>query len=176
VTRRKLKPADDRYFAQATLCYRLATPLNAPADLVWRSLTSDASIGAWPAPPGMRLHVRWTSQRPFGVGTTREVTLPTGLVLRERFFRWEEGSGYSFYAEESNRPGLHSLAEDYQIKADEQGTTLHWAVALEPTSRLVRYIGPAALFNGLSLRRTMAGTRRYFGAQPSQAQQASRGA
>ena len=47
-----------------------------PPEQVWESLASDESIAAWPMGPGIRIGLRWTSPRPFGIGTTREVRLP----------------------------------------------------------------------------------------------------
>jgi len=41
--------------------------------------------------------------------------------LRESFFRWDEGKGYSFYAEAVNRPGLRRFAEDYLLQTTAAG-------------------------------------------------------
>ena len=63
---------------------------------MWESLASDESLAAWPMGPGLHLTLRSASPRPFGVGTTRELTFPYGaLTFPERFSRWDEGEGYS---------------------------------------------------------------------------------
>jgi len=42
---------------------------------------------------------RWTSPRPFGIGTTRTMVTALGLGVQTTFFRWEEGRRYSFSAD-----------------------------------------------------------------------------
>jgi hypothetical protein len=100
-----------------------------PPEQVWESLTSDASIAAWGNPAVKE--VTWTSPRPFGIGTTREVA---GLVTRsrERYFRWDEGHGYSFAVYESTVPLFKRFAEDYVVEPDDGGTLFNWTLAIEP--------------------------------------------
>lgn len=160
----RLEPADASVFQAAPQLYRFPVVLGAPPARVWESLTSDASLAAWPMGPGLSFRVRWTAPRPFGAGTTREVVLPLGLLtLQERFFRWDEGAGYSFFAEQADRPGLRRFAEDYALISAGTGTLLTWTVAVEARTATARVLGPAALFNRVALGRTAAAARRYFG-------------
>jgi hypothetical protein len=80
------------------------------------------------------------------VGTTREVVLPLkAMALRERFFRWEEGSRKSFYAVEANRPLLRRMAEDYLVEKTPTGSRFTWTIAMEPVPRaklLLRLTSP----------------------------------
>lgn len=129
-----LAPADEQTFATAAHVYRYPVRLEAPPERVWESIASDKSLAAWPL--GLR-RLTWTSPRPFGVGTTREVVLPLGLMtVRERFFRWDEGKGYSFYVESADRPGLRQFAEDYVIEPDGEGALFTWTIALQPRGLL----------------------------------------
>src|ERR1700712_5543562 len=95
-----LEPVESSIFTNAPHIYRYPVDLPVPAARVWESLQSDASVSAW----GMGVKsLTWTSPRPFGVGTTREVALPVGTAtVRERFVHWDEGYRYSFYAYEMN--------------------------------------------------------------------------
>jgi hypothetical protein len=140
-----LEPVTESFFDTAPLRHRFVEELAAAPEKVWESLVSDGSVAAWG--PGVK-GVRWTSPRPFGVGTTREVTLALGAAtVRERFFRWDEGSGYAFCAMQSNRPGLRRFAEDYVVEATATGSRLLWTIALETSPRLARVdpvVGPAA--------------------------------
>lgn len=140
-----LEPVTASFFDDAPLRHRFVAELAAPPERLWESLVSDDSVAAWG--PGVK-SIRWTSPRPFGVGTTREVTLALGAAtVRERFFRWDEGRGYSFCAVESNRPGLRRFAEDYVVEPTGNGSRLLWTVALETSARLARanpLVGPAA--------------------------------
>jgi len=118
-----LEPADASVFDSATHLFRFPIKLPVPPTRVWESLASDRSLAAWPLGRGLYLDLHWTSPRPFGTGTTRQVTLPLRLcTLRESFFRWDEGKGYSFYAEAVNRPGLRRFAEDYVLQTTAAGS------------------------------------------------------
>ncbi|GAB3996311.1 SRPBCC family protein [Nocardioides marmoraquaticus] len=153
---------DESIFTSAARVHRFEIEADVPAETVWACLVSDKSIGAWPTDPGLGVRCEWTSPRPFGVGTTRVVTLPTRLRLRERFFRWEEGSRYSFAALAANRRGLAAFAEDYQVIGGDGVSTLVWTVAIEPELGVSGLFGPAALLNGWSLARTARAARRHF--------------
>ncbi len=56
--------------------------------------------------------------------------------VHERFFRWEEGSGYAFYVYEANVPLFRRFAEDYRIEPDGGGTRFSWLVAIEPVAAM----------------------------------------
>ncbi len=129
-----LESADAGYFDTAPHVFRYEKHFAAPPEQVWESLQSDASVSAWS--PAIKT-VTWTSPRPFGVGTTREVAPPGGQgKMRERFFRWDEGQGYSFYVYESNAPMFRRFVEDYVLVPDGEGTRFTWTLAIEPRSAL----------------------------------------
>jgi Polyketide cyclase / dehydrase and lipid transport len=138
-----LEPADADFFASAPHVFRYQKRFATPPEQVWESLTSDASVAAWT--PAVK-EVTWTSPRPFGVGTTREVAAPALARVRERFFRWDEGSGYSFWVYESTLRFFTRFAEDYVVEPDGDGTSFTWTVAIEPKGRLalpVKVLAPA---------------------------------
>jgi hypothetical protein len=56
--------------------------------------------------------------------------------MRERFFRWDEGSGYSFFVYESTLRLYTRFAEDYIVEPDGEDTLFTWTLALEPKPRL----------------------------------------
>jgi hypothetical protein len=138
-----LERPDPSTFSDAAAVYRFPARFRATPERVWESLASDESVKAWGL--GVR-SLQWTSPHPFGIGTTREVVLPlAAITVREEFFRWDEGKGYSFFVTEANRPGLRSFAENYELEADGDGTLFTWTIALEPVSRLapaMRLFGP----------------------------------
>lgn len=123
-----LEPADDDLFDTAPHVFRYEMHYAAPPEQVWASLQSDESLSAWGSTVGS---LSWTSPRPFGVGTTRDVGTGPARV-RERFYRWDEGTGYAFYVYEANVPLFRRFAEDYQVEADGEGTRFSWKVAIEP--------------------------------------------
>ncbi|MDA2893108.1 SRPBCC family protein [Mycolicibacterium sp. BiH015] len=127
-----LKPADAGFFTSAPHVFRYVKHFDATPAQVWESLQSDESLAAWGNTVGS---LTWTSPRPFGAGTTREVG--TGPVLvREQFFEWTEGCGYAFFATEANVPLFRRFAEDYRIEPEGTGTRFTWLVAIEPVGAL----------------------------------------
>ncbi|WP_238845332.1 SRPBCC family protein [Nocardia terpenica] len=98
------------------------------AEETWAALTGD-DVSSWTA--GMK-ELRWTSERPFGVGTTREVRMRGNFVLRERFYRWEEGYRKTFTGVESSHPIFRFLAEDYVVEPTRHGgSCLTWRFAAQ---------------------------------------------
>ena len=128
-----LESADAGLLASAPHIFRYQKRFAAPPERVWESLASDASLAAW-GPTVKELD--WLSPRPFGVGTTREVVLAPGVArVRERYFRWDDGRGYSFAVYEANVPIFKRFAEDYAVEpdgSDNQATLFTWTVAIEP--------------------------------------------
>ncbi|OBB11947.1 polyketide cyclase [Mycobacteriaceae bacterium 1482268.1] len=128
-----LEPADADFFESGPHVFTYQKRFAATPSQVWEQLTSDASISAWgPATKA----VIWTSPRPFGVGTTRDVVAPGGATMRERFFRWEDGKRKSFAVYESTLPMFKRFAEDYIVEPDGNDTLFTWTLAIEPRSAL----------------------------------------
>jgi hypothetical protein len=129
-----------------------------PAASVWEALTSDDTLSWCRA----LADVTWTSPRPFGEGTTRMVKTPLGaLVLKEVYFRWEQGRRKSFYVAEATLPLFRYFAEDYLVEElSPSSCRFTWTVASEaaPAAR------PGAPVNALVTRSLFADTRRHFGA------------
>jgi hypothetical protein len=124
-----LEPADDDFIASAPRTFRFQKRFAASPENVWQSLVSDESLTAWSS---TLKELRWTSPRPFGVGTTREVQPVGGPRVRERYFRWDEGRSHAFYVYEATMPLFRRFAEDYVVEPDGDGTLFTWVVALEP--------------------------------------------
>ena len=138
-----LESADADFFDSAPHVFVYRKRFAAAPDKVWESLTSDDSIAAWGA---ALKEVTWTSQRPFGVGTTREVAPPVGPRMRERYFRWDEGRRHSFAVYESTLPLFTRFAEDYLVEPEGAETMFTWTLAIEPKRALavpVRLLAPA---------------------------------
>jgi Polyketide cyclase / dehydrase and lipid transport len=152
-----LAPVDEGFFASAPSRYSQTFAIARPAGEVWRELVSDRPL-AW----CRILSADWTSQRPLGVGTTRQVKVLGGAVkLQEYFFIWEDGRRYAFYATDANLPLFRSVAEDYTVEPDgPDRCRFTWTAAVEPTP-MGRPGGPvnAAIFG-----RLFTETRRHFNA------------
>jgi hypothetical protein len=153
----KLTPCDETFLTSAPDRMVDTMEIGRPAAAVWADLTSDQTL-SWCR---LLAGVRWTSPRPFGVGTTRTVRTPGGLLtLNERYFRWEEGRRKSFYVAEASAPLFRRFAEDYLVEElSPASARFTWTVAFEapPAAR------PGNAVNRLVTRSLFRDTRRHFG-------------
>lgn len=130
-----LEPVGAEFFDTAPHVFTYDRHFAAPPEKVWESLQSDESLAAWGSPAVAS--VTWTTPRPFGVGSKREVAAPRGITrVREQFFRWDEGYGYSFFVTDVNAPLFRKFAEDYVVEPDGTGSRFLWTVAIQPRHAL----------------------------------------
>ncbi len=155
-----LEPTDASLFTAAPHIYRFEKHYDAAPEAVWASLSSDESLAAWG--PSVK-STTWTTPRPFGVDTTRELALAGGAVkVREHFFRWDEGKGFSFYVAEATVPLFRHFAEDYVLEAEGTGTRFSWTIAIEAKPKFtlpVRLLSPV---NRFAFGRMAADGAKYF--------------
>lgn len=155
------KVNDESYFNTAPIRFEYTMHLDASADEVWEGLTANKPL-LWCT----ALNGRYTSNRPFGVGTTRDMNASLGLIrLKERFFEWdEEQRRHAFYVEKANSPAFKQFAELYEVTPHEQGCIFVWKFAMTPRKGLglpLKLASPAAkkvLFDGF-----IRDTVRHFG-------------
>lgn len=124
-----LADSDDAFLTSAR--FRFVHTVNVPAcpRRVWEMFSADDAVMAWTR---LITSVDWTSPRPFGVGTTRTVTLGRGTAaLRERFYRWDARRRMTFSATAASRPGLRRFSEDIVFEPVPGGTRLQWTFACE---------------------------------------------
>lgn len=154
--------ADERIFNTARHTYRYEMNLPASADEVWAGLVADRPL-AW----CRALNGRYTSSRPFGVGTTREVVTANLLKLRERFFIWDEvNRRHAFYVEQTNLPLFSFFAEDYQVTPTANGCRFIWQFAMEGRKGLgPMFSWPQPLIKRLLLDGLIRDTERHFKAR-----------
>lgn len=104
---------------------------------IWAALEDAA---AWPRWAGVITNVEWTSPKPFGVGTTRTVTMRGKIVGYEEFIAWEPYRRMGFRFNESTTNGVRAFAERYSIEPRPGGRTrVTWVMAMAPTgpSRII---------------------------------------
>ena len=154
-----LEPADDDFLASAPHVFRFEKRFAAPPEKVWESLVSDESLTAWSP---MIKELTWTSPRPFGVGTTREVMPLGGPRVRERYYRWDEGRSHAFYVTESSLPLFRRFAEDYIVEPDGDGTKFTWVMAMEPKGAMALPFKAIAPVLKAGFGRVPSGGEKYF--------------
>lgn len=129
----KAAPVDETFFSTAPVVLSETFEVGHPASRVWDELTGVHPL-AWCKIIGAG-GIDWTSEKPFGVGTTRVVKALKGAsTMREHFFIWEEGKRKSFYVTEASAPMFKRFAEDYVVEpTGEMSCTFTWTIAYEPT-------------------------------------------
>ncbi len=125
-----LAESDDDFLRSTGIRFAHTVEVPVPPDRVWEAFSADDALVSFTrAITG----ADWTSPRPFGIGTTRTVTVGQGAAaLRERFYRWDEGSRMTFSVEAANRPGFRRFAEDVALEPIDGGTRFTWTFAVEP--------------------------------------------
>lgn len=153
----KAEPVDATFFETAPMRLRGKFNIPRPAPEVWAELTEDDPL-AWCR---ILQSVTWTSPRPFGVGTTREARALGGAnILKEEFFRWEEGRQKSFFVLESTSPMFRRFAEDYLVEPTGEGSCRFvWTIAAEPKPA-ARLLTPG---NKLILKTLFTDTAKHYG-------------
>jgi uncharacterized protein YndB with AHSA1/START domain len=160
VTWYPLEPADETFFETAPFTHSYPVDLPVPPERVWAALTSDQSLAAWKLPVRS---LTWTSPRPFGVGTTREVVLSgRTMAIRERFFRWEDGHRMSFAATACDRNLLRRFAEDYLVEERPGGSRFTWTIATEPTPKAAWLFRASDPLNALAYRAVPRAAKKFF--------------
>ncbi len=128
-----LVESGDDFLVSAPFRYVNTVDVPVPGDRTWAALAADDTLVSWsPLVSGLR----WTTPRPFSVGTTREITLLRIITARERYYRWDEGHRKTFTGAQMSLPGLRRLAEDYVVEPTPGGSRLIWTLALEPHTAL----------------------------------------
>lgn len=141
-----LDPADDDFLATAATRTTKVIEVPVPVATLWEALAADDAVVSWG--PGAT-KTRWQGERPYGVGTVREITVAGVVTTREKFYRWEENKRMTFAVTATSRPGMRRFAEDYVVEATPHGSRLTWTVAIE----VAKFGGPTAFLirPGLSL-------------------------
>jgi len=139
--------------------FRFETILDATPERVFAVFEDPHS---WPVWVSAIRKVTWTSPKPFGVGTTRDVDIIGGLTAHERFFIWDPPYRMAFYFEGTNKPAVSSLGEYYELRALDGGRTRFvWRVAYEPRSFMRHLSAPLRPLVRLMGARIVKGLERY---------------
>lgn len=76
--------------------------------------------------------VEWTSPKPFGVGTTRTVSMMGGMDGYEEFIAWERGKRMAFTFVGCSKYPTEKFLEDYRVTDLHDGSCrVEWYMAME---------------------------------------------
>ncbi|MCG8669586.1 MAG: SRPBCC family protein [Pseudomonadales bacterium] len=136
------KPVEHDFLDNAPVVIVHAIEIHATPETIFKSF-EDADH--WPQWFDGMTKVEWTSPKPFGVGTTRTVSLGA-MKVYEYFTRWEENKRFTFYFTKTNLPFVNALMEDYLLEPIGDGITrFTYTVAYEPKFPL-SLLGPVGKF------------------------------
>jgi hypothetical protein len=122
------RPVEPDYLDTAPVREKLRQSIPASAAATFRSLEDGE---AWPVWFETISKVTWTSERPFGVGTTRDIQVGAGRIS-ETFWAWEDGKRMSFYFSSGEVPFFASFCEDYiLVSTGDDSCELVWRYAFE---------------------------------------------
>lgn len=159
-----LDPVDDTFFETAGHRFVYPMRLRAGPEEVWAGLTAPRPL-QWVS----LLDAEFTSAQPYGVGTTRRVTVGPGLLrMREHFFVWKDAERrHAFYAEQATVPLFRAFAEDYRVTPAPGGCLFTWTFAFDARRGLGPALRAGGPVNTALFRSFVRNTRRRFGAAPS---------
>jgi uncharacterized protein YndB with AHSA1/START domain len=124
----KCKEVDMSYFDTAKNCYKAVVEVDATPEQVFECFEKAEAWPAWAMPI---TNVEWTSPKPFGLGTTRTVSMIAGLVGDEVFIAWDYPKRMAFCFTHSSQSLVESFAEDYQVSVLPNGKTqVIWTMAM----------------------------------------------
>lgn len=126
-----MEATDASFYDTAPARFDNSIDISLPASSVWKILEDDHSWTVW---AGVIDKVEWTSPKPFGLGTTRTVTMAKGLMIGwEKFIAWDAGKRMGFCFTEATMDGVARFAEDWYVTAKEDGTCrVRWIMCMEP--------------------------------------------
>lgn len=151
------RPETVAFTATAPLRISASRTIAASPEQVFATL---ADAGSWPRWfPGLR-EARWTSPRPYGVGSRREVRVGP-LVVEEAFIVWEPGERFGFTFVSTNLPGTRAGVELVELR-DLGGdrTRVAYTMAVEPVGLPRRVASAAAPLGRVAVGRGLAGLDR----------------
>ena len=103
--------------------------IRATPDQIFDVFEDAVSWTVW-APPIK--NVEWTSPKPFGVGTTRTVSMVGGIVGYEEFVAWERGKRMAFTFLRCSKKDPIKFIEDYRVTDLGDGhCKVVWYMAME---------------------------------------------
>jgi uncharacterized protein YndB with AHSA1/START domain len=128
--RHECDKVDDAWIDTAPVRLVNTVDIAATPEQIWTALEDAA---AWPKWATVITNVEWTSPRPFGIGTTRTVTMRGGVVGYEEFISWEPYHRLGFRFNAATTSGVRAFAERYTIEPQAgDRTRVTWVMAMAP--------------------------------------------
>jgi uncharacterized protein YndB with AHSA1/START domain len=124
------KPVDMSFLETAPYRLKSVVEIAASPERIFDAFEDPNSWTVWAIPI---TNVEWTSPKPFGIGTTRTVTMVGNMVGEEEFIAWDRGKRMAFRFNRSSTNTMPAFAEDYVVEELDPGRCrVTWTMAMEP--------------------------------------------
>ena len=126
----QLRAVDADFFETAPQRMVFTEPVNAPPARVWAAISADPSTWSW----FEGVHdASYESEPPHGVGSKRAIKMGDD-VYRETIIAWDEPRRWAYRVDETSATMFAALAEDWRVRAVNDGSEVEWTFAFEPSS------------------------------------------
>jgi uncharacterized protein YndB with AHSA1/START domain len=147
------------YFSQAPYRFSATTVVDSTPEKIFNVFEDAQSWPQW-APPIQK--VDWTSEKPYGLGTTRRVTM-VGMVGDEVFIEWDYPKVMAFCFTHSSSSLVESFAERYELVPMADGKVqLTWTMAMTPKGLGKLSLFLSKPFMGLGLSWMLGRLKKYI--------------
>ncbi|GGC64223.1 SRPBCC family protein [Hoyosella rhizosphaerae] len=158
-----LTEVDLEFFDSAPHRYSFSAEIPVDIDEMWSELGGEAPL-SWCK---LVKSAQYITERPFGLGTRRRLTLMPGLAtVEERYFLWNEKPGEryenAFSVVKSSAPGLKRFGEYTLLEKTPTGTRFTWKFAIEGQLLLKPGLLVAGPVLGLAFKSLMNDTEEHF--------------
>lgn len=128
--RHEMTPFDLDYFDDAAAKYTRRLELACTPEQLFEVFEDGQAWTEWV--PGIAA-VDWTTEPPYGEGTTRTMTFTGGMQLDELFIAWDAPKRMAFTTTGATQRVWHRFGENYDIEdLGGERSALTWTVAYEP--------------------------------------------
>jgi len=130
-------PSDASLYTDAPVRYVFTQELPVTPDTLFDIFEDPDTWAKWAL--GIA-RVVWTSEKPYGPGTTRTVIFWGGMEVYEEFLQFDRGREMAFVFYGTSELVWTSFGEHYRIEAiGQKSCRLTWTVAFEPTGAFGRF-------------------------------------
>lgn len=144
-----MENTDASFYNTAPVRFDTSIDIPVSAKTVWKILEDGPSWAQW---AGVIDDVEWTSPKPFGLGTTRTVTMAKGMMTGwETFIAWDAGRRMGFCFTEATMDGIARFAEDWHVtETGASSCRVQWIMCMEPkgiNKYILKVFAPLMKFN-----------------------------
>ena len=140
---------DENYAGSASFSFSVNVDIKASPEEIFATFEDECSWPKWAVPI---TKVEWTSSKPFGLGTTRTVSMMGSLVGDEVFISWDYPKRMGFCFTHCSHSLIKTFAEDYRVEDLGDGLSrVTWTMGMTPQGLGKFSLALSRPFMGLSL-------------------------